>query len=79
MKRVVVIAEDVNPPEIVMHLPPLCKEKGIPFVKVPSKQDLGSAAGLEVAAASVAIVDAGEGKNLLMEIKKEIEKAEKKE
>ncbi|RLG16382.1 50S ribosomal protein L7ae [Nanoarchaeota archaeon] len=77
--KLVVIAEDVNPPEIVMHLPPLCKEKGIPFVKVPSKQDLGSAAGLEVAAASVAIVDAGEGKNLLMEIKKEIEKAEKKE
>ena len=74
--KLVVVAEDVNPPEITMHLPPLCEEKNIPLVKVPSKKELGAAAGLEVASASVAVIDAGEGKNLLMEIKKALEKKE---
>ncbi len=44
--KLVVIAEDVDPEEIVMHLPSLCEEKRIPFVFVASKKDLGSAAGL---------------------------------
>jgi large subunit ribosomal protein L7Ae len=29
--KLVLIAEDVSPPEIVMNLPVLCKEKNIPF------------------------------------------------
>ncbi len=58
--KLVVVAEDVSPAEIVMHLPALCEEKGIPLAKVPSKADLGRAAGLDVAASSVAIVDAGQ-------------------
>ena len=61
----VVIAEDVNPPEIVAHLPLLCDDKGIPYAYVPSKEDLGKVAGIEVAASSVAIVDAGQAKSLL--------------
>jgi len=74
LAKLVIIAEDVDPKEIVMHLPILCKEKNIPYVYVPSKKDLGAAAGLRVQAASVAIVDAGEGKQLLQEIIEAIEK-----
>jgi large subunit ribosomal protein L7Ae len=68
LAKLVIIAEDVDPKEIVMHLPELCKELTIPYVEVPSKKDLGAAAGLKVQAASVAIIDAGEGKELLNEI-----------
>ena len=58
--KLVVVAEDVNPPEIVMHLPALCEEKGVPLVKVPSKADLGRAAGLDVPTSSVAVVNPGQ-------------------
>ncbi len=66
--KLVVIAQDVQPKEIVQHLPLLCKEKGIPYVEVDSKQKLGNAAGLNVAAASVAIVNPGEAEKLIAEL-----------
>ncbi|MEM2220012.1 MAG: ribosomal L7Ae/L30e/S12e/Gadd45 family protein, partial [Candidatus Korarchaeum sp.] len=68
----VVIAEDVNPPEIVAHLPLLCEDKGIPYAYVPSKGDLGKAAGLEVSASSIAVVDAGQAKSLLEALKDKV-------
>ena len=66
--RLVYIALDVNPPEIVAHLPLLCKERGIPYIFVPSKEELGKNSGLDVPAASVAIVEPGEGERLIKEI-----------
>jgi len=66
--RLVVIAEDVDPEEIVAHLPPLCEEKEIPYIYVPSKKELGAAAGLEVPAASVAIIEAGKARELVEDI-----------
>ncbi|MEM4441991.1 MAG: 50S ribosomal protein L7Ae [Ignisphaera sp.] len=60
--KLVLIAEDVDPPEIVAHLPLLCEEKKVPYLYVPSKKRLGEAAGIEVAAASACIVDPGEAK-----------------
>lgn len=64
----VVIAEDVEPQEIVMHLPLLCEEKDIKFTKVPSKVELGAAAGLPISTTSVAIHSAGNGKDILEEL-----------
>lgn len=58
--KLAVIAEDVEPAEIVAHLPPLCDEKDVPYVYVPKKRELGSAAGIDVACAAIAIVDPGE-------------------
>ena len=66
--KLVLIAEDVEPPEVVAHLPLLCEERKIPYLYVPSKEELGKAAGIEVAAASVAIIEPGEAKNLLDQI-----------
>lgn len=66
--KLVVIAENVDPPEIVAHLPLLCEEKKIPYVYVPDKKRLGEAAGIEVQAASVAIVEPGEAGALVNEI-----------
>jgi large subunit ribosomal protein L7Ae len=68
--KLVVIAEDVQPPEVVLHLPFLCDEKKVPYIYVPSKKRLGEAAGIAVAAASVAIIDPGDAKQLLEELTK---------
>jgi len=57
--KLVLIAMDVNPPEIVMHLPPLCKEKNIPYIFTKSKEELGKAAGIQRPASCVAIIDPG--------------------
>lgn len=57
--KLVVYAEDVEPKEIIQHLPLLCEEKGIPCVAVDSKKKLGVAVGINVGCASVAIIDPG--------------------
>ncbi len=75
--KLVVVGGDVEPPEVVAHLPLLCEERGIPYVFVPSKTQLGSALGLDVAAASAAIVDAGEAEGLVEQILKEVSKIKK--
>lgn len=66
--KLVVVAKDVSPPEIVMHIPLLAKEKGVPCVKVNSKEELGAAAGLDVSTSAIAIIEAGEAKNLIKEV-----------
>ena len=66
--KLVVYAADVNPPEIVMHLPLLCKEKEIPCVKVKAKEELGAAAGLPVGTVAVAVVQEGESKDLIKQL-----------
>jgi large subunit ribosomal protein L7Ae len=77
LAQLVVIAEDVEPEEIVMHLPALCEEKKIPYVFVPSKVDLGRAAGIDVGSASIGIVDFGEGKNQAKDLLKKIDETKK--
>ena len=66
--KLVVVAKDVNPKEIIMHLPALCEEKDIPFVPVTSREELGTAAGLTVPTGAVAVLQEGEAKNLIKEI-----------
>ncbi len=71
--KLVFIAEDVSPPEVVAHLPLLCDEKKIPYVYVDSKARLGEAAGIRVAAASACIIDPGDVRS---EVEKLISKIE---
>ena len=65
--KLVLFASDVSPKEIVMHLPMICKEKKVPCVEVPSRAELGAAAGLPVGTVAVVIVEAGEAKDLVKE------------
>ena len=60
--KFVVMAEDVVPPEVLAHMPMLCEEKEVSFGYVPSKQELGSAAGLSVSTSAVAVVQPGKAK-----------------
>ena len=66
--KLVLVAGDVNPPEVVMHLEPLCKEKDTICVKVPSREELGAAAGLNIPTSSIAIIEAGDSEAVIKEI-----------
>ncbi|WP_254863145.1 50S ribosomal protein L7Ae [Halovivax gelatinilyticus] len=71
--NLVFVAEDVSPEEIVMHIPELADEKGIPVVFVATQDDVGHAAGLEVGSAAAAIVDTGEAEDDVDDIAGKIE------
>ncbi|MBS3074041.1 ribosomal L7Ae/L30e/S12e/Gadd45 family protein [Candidatus Pacearchaeota archaeon] len=58
--KAVFYAKDVEPKEIVAHLPALCKERGIECNEADSKAKLGAAAGINVPCSAIAIVEASE-------------------
>jgi len=74
VSKLIVIAEDVEPPEVVAHLPILCEERGTAYVFVPSKQELGKALGIEVTSAAAAILDSGDAQHIINEVVASIEK-----
>jgi large subunit ribosomal protein L7Ae len=65
----VVIAGDVSPEEIVMHLPALAEERDIPYTFVPEKEELGLAAGINVQSATIAVTQPGTAEDELDEVK----------
>jgi len=58
----IIMTADVEPIEIVLHLPLLCEDKNVPYVFLPSKTALGRACGVSrpVIAASVTTNEARE-------------------
>jgi|TARA_Y100000310_G_scaffold335338_2_gene417090 large subunit ribosomal protein L7Ae len=70
--KLVVVAKDVNPPEITMHIKPLCAEKKVPHVDTATREELGVAAGLNVPTTSVAIVQEGEAADIIKTLAKEL-------
>ena len=70
--KLVAIAADVEPREIVMHLPILCDEKDVPCVEIPTKQELGAALGLEVGCSSGVVLEAGDAKAGLDDVSKKL-------
>lgn len=75
--KLVLIAEDVEPPEVVAHLPILCDERKVPYIYVPSRAQMGPALGIDVGAASACIVEFGEGASLGEQIISAITKLKK--
>lgn len=75
--KFVAIAEDVDPPEIIFHLPVMCDEKKIPYIFVASKNKLGSALGIDVPSASAAIIEAGEAQRLIDDLVKKLKDLQK--
>lgn len=69
----VIVAEDINPPEVVAHLPLICEERGVTCAFVPNKRELGKAAGIDVPASAVAITDPGQAQSLMKAIVSKIE------
>ena len=58
--KLVVVASDVEPKEIIQHLKILCKEKGVKYGEVDSKEKLGISVGIPVKCSSVAVIEAGD-------------------
>lgn len=68
VSKLVVIAEDVQPPEVVAHLPILCEERNAAYIFVPSKQQLGESLGIDVGSAAATIVDAGDAQHIVDQV-----------
>ena len=68
ISKLIIIAEDVEPPEVVAHLPILCEENKAAYAFVPSKQDLGKALGIEDTSAAAAILDSGDAQHIIDEV-----------
>jgi large subunit ribosomal protein L7Ae len=75
--KLVVMAEDVTPEEILAHMPILCEEKKIPYTYVPSKEELGNAAGLNTSTSAIAVLNPGKDKSMVDNIVKKIETLKK--
>ena len=67
--KLVIVAKDTQPKEIVMHLPLLAKEKGVQYLEVEKKEELGAAAGLALGTAAIGITDLGEATEMAKAIK----------
>eukprot|EP00357_Protocruzia_adherens_P035376 CAMPEP_0114995138 /NCGR_PEP_ID=MMETSP0216-20121206/13547_1 /TAXON_ID=223996 /ORGANISM="Protocruzia adherens, Strain Boccale" /LENGTH=125 /DNA_ID=CAMNT_0002359115 /DNA_START=62 /DNA_END=439 /DNA_ORIENTATION=+ len=58
MARLIVMAADTEPLEILLHLPLLCEDKNVPYIFVPSKAALGRACGVSRSVIAAAVVTA---------------------
>ncbi len=74
ISKLVIIAEDVEPPEVVAHLPILCEEQNTAYVFVPSKQELGNALGIDITSAAAAILDSGDAQHIIDQVISSISK-----
>ena len=74
--NLVFIGSDVEPPEIVMHLPLLCEEKKIPYIYV-TKADIGEGVGINVPTAAGCIIKEGKSKDVLADVVKGLKDLEK--
>ncbi len=74
MAKLVLVSEDVTPEEVVMHLPPLCEEKNIPYLYVKNQKDLGAACGINKGCASAVILDPGKAEEAVVGVIAELEK-----
>ena len=67
--KLVVYAADVEPKEIVQHIPLLCKEKKVPCKEVDSRQKLGLAVGISVPASAIVVINGGEAESEINALK----------
>ena len=74
ISKLIVIAEDVEPPEVVAHLPIICDEQGAAYAFVPSKQALGKSLGIDVTSAAAAILDSGDAQHIVDQVIETISK-----
>ncbi|UYP44995.1 50S ribosomal protein L7Ae [Candidatus Lokiarchaeum ossiferum] len=55
--KIVIIAGDISPAEIVMHLPKIAQEKKVPYTFVNTKAELGKSAGITIPCSALAVLD----------------------
>ena len=76
--KFVAIAGNVDPPEIIFHLPIICDEKNVPYIFLDTKEDLGKAVKLSVPCSAIAVLDIPSGLDAdLKDIVSKVEKLKK--
>jgi ribosomal protein L7Ae-like RNA K-turn-binding protein len=73
----VIMAEDVSPEELLLHMPVLCKDKKIPYTYMKERKALGEAAGIRVKASCIAVIKEGAAKKELEDLIKMIKELSK--
>lgn len=58
-KGLVIIAGDISPPDVISHIPVLCEDSTVPYLFIPSKEDLGTAGATKRPTSCVMIVPGG--------------------
>ena len=71
----IIIAADVKPLEIVLHLPLLCEDKNVPYIFVESQKLLGRACGVSrpVIAASILTNTPKDVQYIILKVKEDVE------
>ncbi|ORX43472.1 L30e-like protein [Hesseltinella vesiculosa] len=63
-KGLVVIAGDISPMDVIAHMPVLCEDHDVPYVFVPSKEQLGEACATKRPTSVSMVVLGGKKKDL---------------
>lgn len=76
ISELIIMAADVQPIEIVLHLPLLCEDKNVPYVFIPSKALLGRSCGVSrtVIACSITSNDSSPLSKQINDIRLAVEK-----
>jgi large subunit ribosomal protein L7Ae len=78
LAKLVIMAEDVSPPEILFHIPLLCENKSIPYGYISTKKELGNLVRINVGSAAIALEKLGtNNENVLDNLIKKLEELKK--
>ncbi len=78
LAKLVVMAEDVSPPEILFHVPLICESKSIPYAYISTKKELGNLVKINVGSAAIAIENLGtNNENILNNLIKKLAELKK--
>ena len=78
LAKLVIMAEDVSPPEILFHIPLLCENKAIPYGYISTKKELGNIVRINVGSAAIAIEKFGtNNENILDNVIKKLKELKK--
>jgi len=75
--KLIIMAQDVSPEELLLHIPALCDSKKVPYTYYKDKKSLGEVSGLKVKASCIALVNEGQATKELAALVKQIEELKK--
>ncbi|KAJ3129686.1 snoRNA-binding protein [Nowakowskiella sp. JEL0407] len=72
-KGIVVLAGDISPIDVLTHLPVLCEDNQVPYIYVPSKEELGHAGSTKRPTSCMMLMEEGKKNDEVKEGYKEVE------
>jgi H/ACA ribonucleoprotein complex subunit 2 len=61
VSRIVILAADVSPMDVISHIPVLCEENDVPYAFVSSKEEIGAAGSTKRPASVILVSSKSEG------------------